>query len=429
MDFRTASNIYRKPWLIEGQSALRCLQLLDEAKNGKAPFAWKDDEEDDNREGVFQKLFANADVVTAPIDTYEAKRHQGYEGKTVGILPVIGPMMKEDFCGWFGTASLRNELAKMNATESIKCIIMLMDSPGGTVDGTEALANAYAASSKDTITVIDGMMCSAGYWAGSPAQKIVATNMTDMIGSIGTMISFYDYTQAREEMGIVLREYYATKSKDKNKDFREARDGDGKLIIETLLNPLNDVFLDAVRAYRGDKLNEKETLSGKVFLSQKALELGLIDEISTMDQVINSTINKYKSNSLIMSTKNSWQKFKAFLGIGSEDKIEMKDEHFDKVEALVAENETLKATITDLQANSQTNQDRVTELQSQLSAVTTERDGLQSKVTTLEEKVVELGSLDGTKFTTTAAQAEKKDEDAVEMSASQKALTEKANSL
>src|SRR5690606_30453552 len=107
--------------------------------------------------------------------------------------------------------------------------------------------------------------------------------------------------------------YYATKSKDKNKDFREAREGNGKLLIERLLDPMNDVFLNAVRVNRGDKLNEKETLTGKVFLSEEAMSLGLIDEISSMDEVLGKTIKKYKSNSFDMSNKNSgWQKLKAF---------------------------------------------------------------------------------------------------------------------
>lgn len=400
MNFRTASNIYRKPWLIEGQTAIRLVELLEEAKSGNKPFSWKDDDDDEDSQSIFQKLFANADIVTAPIDTWEARNHPGYEGKTIGILPVVGPMMKEDFCGWFGTASLRNELAKMKSSQSIKAVIMYMDSPGGTVDGTEALANEYEATgkSKETITIIDGMMCSAGYWAGSPGGTIIATNKTDIIGSIGTMISFYDRTDYMEEMGLVLREYYATKSKDKNKDFREARGGDGKLIVQTLLDPLNDVFLNAVKKYRGDKLDEKETLTGKTFLAERSLELGLIDKIDTMDNVLGSLLQKHKSNSIIMS--NKWTKFKAFFGFKDDEKLEMKEEHLDKGESLVAENETLQARVKDLETAAAADKEKITAFDAQLQTLTTEKNTAEGKVVTLTAEVERLGKLDAGRITT-----------------------------
>lgn len=301
MDFKTASNIYRKHWLIEGQAAIRCLDLLQEAREGKAQFSWRDEDEEREKESYYQKLFANSDIITAPLDTYEAKYHPGYEGKIVGILPVIGPVMKEDFCGWFGTASLKNELNKMNATDSIKTIIILMDSPGGTVDGTEAFSAAIKASKKETITVVDGLMCSAGYWIGSSADKVIATSQTDMIGCIGTMIAFYDNTKALKERGYVLREYFATDSQDKNKDFREAKKGEGKLLIQSTLDPLNDIFLDAVRKNRGKQLNQEQTLTGKTFVATEAKELGLIDDIMSMEDVLFATLNKHTSSNLKFS--------------------------------------------------------------------------------------------------------------------------------
>ncbi|MEP7375528.1 MAG: S49 family peptidase [Chitinophagaceae bacterium] len=427
MNFRTASNIFSKSWLIESQAGLRCLELLQDMKNGKDVFSWKDEEDEENPESIFQKLFANADVITAPLDVYEARNHPGYEGKTIGILPVVGPMMKEDFCGWFGTASLRNELAKMKSSQSIKAVIMYMDSPGGTVDGTESLANDYADAGKtrETITVIDGMMCSAGYWAGSGGGKIVASNKTDIIGSIGTMIAFYDRSQYYEEMGLVLREYYATKSKDKNKDFRDARDGDGKLIIETTLNPMNDVFLSAVKVNRGDKLNEKETLTGKTFLAERSLELGLIDEISSMDTVIGTLVQKHKINSLVMS--NKWTKLKAFFTFKADEKIEMKDEHLDKVETLVAEHETLTGKVVELETAATADKEKITGLEAQVQTLTTEKTTAEGKIVTLTAEVERLGKLDAGKISTPAAANDRQPDagGAIELSASQKELNEK----
>jgi len=302
MNFRLASSIYSKPWLIEAQSALAYIQMLEDGRLSGFKSSFFNDDDEEEPKTIFQKLFSSNNVSVAPIHRADAIDHPGYEGKTIGILPVIGPMMKEDFCGWFGTANLKNELNKMSNTSSIKTIVALMDTPGGTVDGTQAFADAYKASEKEKITLVDGMMCSAGYWFGSGGDELIMTAGTDEIGSIGTMIAFYDNTEAVKQRGYVLREFYATASKDKNLDFRNARQGDGKLLIENILNPTNDVFLNAVKKNRGGKLNEKETLSGKVFVGQDAVDVGLADSISSIDEVLNRLFQKHDKSSTLKFT-------------------------------------------------------------------------------------------------------------------------------
>ncbi|MGN6293771.1 MAG: S49 family peptidase [Chitinophagaceae bacterium] len=268
---------------------MRYLDLIEASRKEGTRFSF----DEKKQVSAYQRSFTGTSIV-APINRNDAEDHPGYEGKTVGILPVIGPMMKEDFCGWFGTINLRNELSRMHATESIREVVLWIDSPGGTVDGTEPFAEDVLKSPKNTTAIVDEMMCSAAYWLGSSAKNIVAVSKTAMIGSIGTMISFLDRTEQMRDNGIVLREYFADKSADKNKDFREAKDGNGRLLIENLLNPTNDVFLEAVKANRGDKLAASKTLTGKTFLSEQALEYGLIDEIAPMNQVINKLIDSHK---------------------------------------------------------------------------------------------------------------------------------------
>jgi signal peptide peptidase SppA len=407
VDFKVASSIYRKPWLIEPQAAISYVELLEQMKAGTNRY--------EKPEATTIKLFANnADVVMAPDNRFTAQEHPGYEGKSIAILPISGALMKEDFCGWFGTASLRNELNKINATQSIKTIIFHIDSPGGTVDGTEALGEAIRQSGKETVAVIDGMACSAAYWLASSADKIIATGKTDVVGSIGTMISFYDRSQYMEEQGIVLREFYADASKDKNKMYRKAMDGDGKLLIEQMLNPTNDIFLDAVKSNRGEKLNQKETLTGKTFLAEKALELGLIDQISSMDQVIGQYSQKHK-NSLIMKSaiKATFKNIFSFLGIipaeGAET-VELSEDHLNKIEAALPELESSRAKVIELEAAAVSNQARITELEGQLQTVSTERDGLKTKNQAQQTEIERLGNLDAGKITTTGTDQDPKTE-------------------
>lgn len=422
MDFKVASSIYRKPWLIERGAALSYLDTLEQIKAGTAKFS--------KPKPTSLQFFGNSsDLIVAPSDRYSAKDHPGYEGKSIAVLVISGPLMKEDYCGWYGTVSLRNEFNRISASESVQTIVLHIDSPGGQVDGTEAFADAIAASSKEVIALVDGTCASAAYWLASAADKIIATANTDIIGSIGTMISFYDRSAYMEEMGIVLREYYADASSDKNKMAREAIEGKGRLLIEGMLNPMNDIFLAAVTKNRGKVLNQKETLTGKTFLSAKSLEYGLVDEISSADKTFDTLIQKQNKTSITMKISSTFTFILGLLGIkaSGSDKVELSEEQLTKIDGSLKELADAKAKVTELEAAATASTEKITGLEASVTAVTKERDTAKEKITELEAEVKKLGALDAGALSKTSGQGDRFEEpknDPAEM-AFQKELNDK----
>lgn len=394
VDFKVASSIYRKPWLIEPQSAISLVDLLEQIKAGTNKF--------EKPESTQQKLFANESVAIAPDNVFDAKTHAGYEGKQVAIVPITGALMKENFCGWFGTGAIRNELNKIKSTSSVKTILLLIDSPGGTVDGTQALAEAILTAQQETIAVVDGMAASAAYWIASAADRIVATSQTDIVGSIGTMISFYDRSQYLEDNGIVLREYHADASKDKNKMMRQAMKGDGKLLIKEMLNPTNDLFLAAVKNHRqGRNLNEEETLTGKTFLADQAKALGLIDEVSSFDNIMNQLLQK--NNAMKFSLKTTFKNILSFLGITPEanaESVELTDDQLNQIEAALPELKTTKEKVTQLEG-------QIQEKDQKISSLENEKTQLNQKIEQQRQEIERLGKLDAGKTSQPKAKEDK----------------------
>jgi len=284
---KVALNIYNKPWLIEPQSAMNLLDMWEKIMSNQTTFRAEMEEGNELRQ-EFKQLFAKSDIVFAPDNYFDAKTFSGFEGATVAVIPVMGAMMKNDFCGSFGTAALANMVRLAENTPSVKVIASWIDSPGGTVDGTATFASAIKSSKKQTVAITDGISASAAYWYASSHNEVIATSKTDILGSIGTMVSWRDWSKADEQRGLVLREYYATDSTDKNRSFREANAGDGRMLIAEILDPLNDEFTGAVKANRKGKLNlEKENvLSGKTYIAGKAKENGLIDSIMPFEKAI-----------------------------------------------------------------------------------------------------------------------------------------------
>lgn len=297
MIHKVALNIYNKAWLIEPQSAMNLITLWEKIMNNET--TWRAEQEDTNQ-GYrnIQKLFAKSDIAFAPDNVWDAKNFTGFDGASVAVIPVNGPLMKGDFCGWFGTAKLSQMVSLADRTPSVKSIVLLVDSPGGTVDGTSSFADTVKRSSKQTVSVVDGMACSAAYWIASSANEMYATSKTDIVGSIGTMVSWRDNSKFLEqEYGIVRREYYATKSVDKNRAFNEANNGDGRMLIQEMLDPMNNEFLGAVKANRAGKLDlqQEDVFTGKTYLGSAAKQYGLIDGITTFDKAIQKSLSQAKT--------------------------------------------------------------------------------------------------------------------------------------
>lgn len=303
MNIKTGLSIYNKPWLIEPSAAIQMLDFWNKVQGGEQWNYHSAKGEDENKSN--ERFFALDGVTIAPESTGGMYSFKGFEGSHTAVISISGPLMKNDYCGSLGTASLRQLTQMAAATESIKTILYVIDSPGGTVDGTQSFANAIKSSGKQTIALVDGMMCSAAYWIGSSCDKIYSSNSTDMIGSIGTMCALKDNTEEMKTKGIVLREYYATDSTDKNKMFSDAQKGDGKALISEMLDPMNDMFMEAVKENRYGKLNKSENvLTGKTYMTDAAQAAGLIDGISSIDSIINS--NKLSNTSY--STKGKTTK-------------------------------------------------------------------------------------------------------------------------
>lgn len=288
MDLKTGLSIYNRPWLIEPSAAMQMLGVWEQVRGEEGAWQYGKSigrDEADLSPAIKRKLFAINGTVVAPESSWDMEDFEGFDGATVAVIPISGPLMKHDYCGSLGTGTLKQLVRMASETESVQSIVLLVDSPGGTVDGTEAFANEIRNSAKNTIAFISGMACSAAYWLASACNKAYAGSQTDMIGCIGTMITLRDNSKMLEKVGIVKREYYATDSSEKNKDITDAINGDGKGLIENLLDPNNDVFIASVKKGRGSKLKE-EALAGKTYTSTNALEVGLIDGIKSYDEVL-----------------------------------------------------------------------------------------------------------------------------------------------
>lgn len=212
---------------------------------------------------------------------------------TTAIVSMTGPMMKNP--GWilqriFGFCSTRDVAAALQAAaqdEQIRNIVLRIDSPGGTVDGTAELGDTVrqVGAIKPVIAQVDGMCASAAYWVASQASKIQA-GRNDLAGSIGARMMVYDFSGLFEQAGIKALAIDTGEFKSVGAEGTEVTERHQEY-LQGLIDSLFEDFSTAVKSGRG--MNEKQfkaVADGRMFVATTARDMGLIDGIRTMDETI-----------------------------------------------------------------------------------------------------------------------------------------------
>ncbi|WP_338812714.1 S49 family peptidase [Bernardetia sp. Wsw4-3y2] len=298
-----------------------------------------------------------------------------YEEESVtAVVHISGVIMKND--GWcsLGTQSIAKKIKALEADDKVNSIFLKIDSPGGMVDGTQALHETLKNCTKPTLAFVDDGLCaSAAYEIAAGCDEIWASKNTDRVGSIGTMITIYNLEKMYENEGVKIHDIYATKSTDKNKMYKEASEGNYKKIVSKMLDPMNEEFINAIKSQRPN-ISEK-ALTGEIFMASEAIKIGLIDQIGSYEDAINHLSSKVKSlkssSNQPQNNMNLWQKLfpNAKTEQEAQKQFEAEIQSSQMYTSLLAEKDKYKAESTAQQA-------KITQLETQVSTLTAQNEAL-----------------------------------------------------
>jgi signal peptide peptidase SppA len=342
----------------------------------------------------FDKLVSVSETLMKAEGSLKGKNNTVSNNGQVAVISISGPMMKNDqMCGPKGTASIGEMIKAADADVNISGIVLSIDSPGGTVDGTETLGNIIKGTKKPIVGFVDNMAASAGYWAISQCDEIILGGKVSGVGSIGVCANFLSIKDALAKAGIVEHNVYASASTDKNKSYHDLINNGDATEIVAQLDKYNAVFHDTVKAGRGDKINSKENVfTGKMYTGKEAVKAGLVDSIGTLQDAVNNAATKiYSKNKNKMKATNlmallAW----AELPIDAKETgVSLQPSEVEAVEDVLLEMASLRENATATSGTLATNASTIADLQKQLDtanaslvAITKERDVLASKTST-----------------------------------------------
>lgn len=213
-------------------------------------------------------------------------------GQIVAVIRVAGVLMKQvsSMSAGSSTVQLRRDIRQAAADPDVSAILLAIDSPGGTVAGTDDLAaDVLAARQRKPVWAhIDDLGASAAYWIASQAERVTANSTTALVGSIGTIATVYDLSGMAEQQGIKALVFSTGPLKGAGVE-GTAITPEQAVYFQGLVDSAQKSFDSAVKKGRGLSAKQLEDVrSGAVFAAEDGLARKLIDGIQSIDATLDA---------------------------------------------------------------------------------------------------------------------------------------------
>ena len=223
------------------------------------------------------------------ITQYETHPH-------IAVLNIQGSLTNEN--AWYnrhvGLVSydeIYDTCAELMANDTITDVVLHARSIGGVASGISTAEEALVqlGRAKNLVAYTDTTMCSAMYWLGCIADKVYTAKANISVGSIGVISVYMQHVKALKEAGIVAEVFQAGSLKAAGLPFKQMSDEE-RQYIQNSVDETHTSFINVVSEQRqlpSDYVRES-IATGASFSAGKALELGIIDGVTTYSELIAS---------------------------------------------------------------------------------------------------------------------------------------------
>lgn len=187
------------------------------------------------------------------------------------------------------STTIRKALDEAARDDTVKAVVLRVDSPGGSALASEIIYDAVArvrAAGKPVVVSMGNVAASGGYYVSCGSDHIIADPAT-ITASIGVVGGKMVTTGMWNWMGISWHAYQRGASANLMSTAAKWNDAERKKILEWM-NGVYDVFKGHIVEHRGDKLAKPidEMAGGRVYSGRQALDLGLVDQLGTFADAV-----------------------------------------------------------------------------------------------------------------------------------------------
>lgn len=194
-------------------------------------------------------------------------------------------------------SNIRSLTSKLSELEKIKAVILVINSPGGSVAASEEIYQQIKILSeiKPVYAYFEETAASGGYYIALPAKKIFASIPT-ITGSIGVIAYDLDISELMEKTGVKLDTHQSGLLKDFGSYTRSSTAQEIE-IFNSIIDDSYQLFITRIEENRNlDRDEILKLADGRIYSASQAKENGLIDELGTVHEAI-----KYVSDDMKIS--------------------------------------------------------------------------------------------------------------------------------
>jgi protease-4 len=200
-------------------------------------------------------------------------------GDKVAVLPVTGLIADSE--------STIEQLKKFAKDESVKAIVLRINSPGGGVGPSQEIHEEVKKlkGKKVVVASMGALAASGGYYIACAAQKIYA-NPGTITGSIGVIMQFVNVKDLIEKIGLKGMVVKSGAFKDIGSPVREMKSEEREL-LQGVIDNVHLQFVVAVAEGRGmHRDNVVKIADGRIFSGEQAKSLGLVDALGNLEDAV-----------------------------------------------------------------------------------------------------------------------------------------------
>ena len=197
----------------------------------------------------------------------------------VDMQGVIGPAVRP--------LEFTRLLLRLRDDQSVRGVVLNIDSPGGTAVGAEMIMRAVVRlrREKPVAGFVGGLGASGGYMIAAATQRVI-TLPAAIVGAIGVISYRPVVHEALDRIGVQMRVSKSGRLKDMLSPFREPTEEE-QAKEQHVLDSLYEQFVAGVAEARGMPIDDVRALAtGEVFTSADALEAGLIDDTGDLEDAV-----------------------------------------------------------------------------------------------------------------------------------------------
>ena len=225
----------------------------------------------------------------------------------IAVIEVNGIIMSRamDQGGYGMVDVIKAQLKHAAEDDKVKAVLLKVDSPGGEVLASDEISRAIAEfqaapHGKAVVCSMGGLAASGGYYVSAPCRWIVANDLT-ITGSIGVIMSSWNYRGLMDKVGVRPQTFKSGKYKDMLSGSREPESitPEERQMLQSLIDETYGKFKGVVAAGRkraqeknrdkGRALSEDwaDYADGRILSGTEAFKLGFVDELGTIDDAVN----------------------------------------------------------------------------------------------------------------------------------------------